>query len=142
MNDSLKFIYNQQKELSIYSGISALLGWDQMTYMPELGVDKRSQQSSLISRIIHDRVISDEFWKHIKKLVKQNNFDKLQKKDQIIVERLYKDVRKSRKIPSKFIEELSKTTTIAYHAWEESRKKNNYKIFSPHLEKIIELKKE
>jgi carboxypeptidase Taq len=142
MNNSLKFIYNQQKELSIYSGISALLGWDQMTYMPKLGVDKRSQQNSLISYIIHKKIISDEFWNHIKKLLKPNNFDNLEKKDQIVIERLYKDVEKSRKIPSRFIEELSKTTTIAYNAWEESRKKNDYRIFSPHLDKIIDLKKE
>ncbi|MCJ2513688.1 MAG: carboxypeptidase M32 [Candidatus Thermoplasmatota archaeon] len=141
MNDSLKFIYNQQKELSTYSGISALLGWDQMTYMPKLGIDKRSQQNSLISRIMHEKIISNEFWNHIKKLVKPNNFDKLQIKDQIVVKRLYKDVQKSRKIPSKFVEELSKTTTISYNAWEESRNKNNYKIFSPHLEKIIDFKK-
>ena len=142
MRDSLNYIYNQQKELSIYSGISGLLGWDQMTYMPKFGIDKRSQQSSLMSRIIHDKIISDEFWNHIKKLEKPNNFSKLKKKDQIVVKRLYKDVEKSRLIPSKYIEELSKTTTIAYHAWEESRKKNDYKIFSPHLEKIIDLKKE
>jgi len=142
MNESLKFIYNQQKEISTFSGISALLGWDQMTYMPKLGINKRSQQSSLISCIIHEKIISDTFWNHIKKLNKQNNFDKLQIKDQIVVKRLYKDVRKSRKIPSKFIEKLSKTTTIAYNAWEDARDKNDYKIFSPHLEKIIHLKKE
>ena len=65
MNDSLKFIYNQQKELSTYSGISALLGWDQMTYMPKLGIDKRSQQNSLISRTMHEKIISNEFWNHI-----------------------------------------------------------------------------
>ena len=142
MNESLKFIYNHQKEISTFSGISALLGWDQMTYMPKLGINKRSQQSSLISCIIHEKIISDTFWNHIKKLNKQNNFDKLQIKDQIVVKRLYKDVQKSRKIPSKFIEKLSKTTTIAYNAWEDARDKNDYKIFSPHLEKIIHLKKE
>jgi len=142
MNESLKFIYNQQKEISTFSGISALLGWDQMTYMPKLAIDKRSQQSSMISCIIHEKIISEKFWNHIRNLIKPNNFDKLQIKDQIVVKRLYEDVRKSRKIPSKFIEELSKTTTIAYNAWEKSREKNDYKIFSPHLEKIILLKKE
>jgi len=113
-----------------------------MTYMPKLGINMRSQQTSLISRIIHEKIISEDFWRHIKILYKNNNFNKLKKEDQIVVKRLYRDVKKSRKIPSSFIEKLSKTTTIAYTKWEESRKKNNFKLFSPSLEKIIELKKE
>ena len=142
MKDSLKFIYKKQRKIATYAGISSLLGWDQMIYMPKLGINGRSQQISLISRNIHDEIISDEFWKHIKNLIKINNFNKLEKNDQIVVNRLYKDVEKSRKIPSKFVEKLSKTTTIAYHSWEEAREKNDFKLFSEHLEKIIELKKE
>jgi carboxypeptidase Taq len=142
MKNSLKFIYNQQKELSTYSGISALLGWDQMTYMPKLGINARSNQISLMSRVTHEKIISDDFWKHIKQLYEPDVFNKLKTKDQMVINRLYKDVNKSRKIPSNFIEKLSKTTTMSYKAWEESRKKNSFKIFSPHLEKIINLKKE
>ncbi len=142
MQDSLKYIYNEQKELSIYSGISAILGWDQMTYMPKLGINDRSQHNALISRIMHEKVISDKFWRRIKKLYEADTFNKLNKKDRIVINRLYKDIEKSRKIPSIFIEKLSKVTTVAYNSWEESRKKNNYKLFSPYLEKIIELKKE
>jgi carboxypeptidase Taq len=142
MRDSLKFIYKEQKELSIYSGISALLGWDQMTYMPKLGINMRSEQNAILSKLIHSKIISDKFWEHIKKLHKSDNFTKLKNKDRLVVDRLYKDIEKSRIIPSSYIERLTKTTTLSYNAWEESRKKNNYKIFLPYLKKIIELKKE
>ena len=108
MNDSLKFIYNEQKKISTYSGISALLGWDQMTYMPKFGINERSAQNSLISRKIHEKIISEEFWNHIKKLVKTNNFNYLNRRDQIVINRLHKDVQKSRKIPPIYIEKLSR----------------------------------
>jgi carboxypeptidase Taq len=140
MKESLDFIYKEQKELSTYGGISALLGWDQMTYMPKMGATERSEQGALISRITHEKVISDNFWNHIQNLLK--NLDNLSEKDKAVVSRLAKDVEKSRKVPSDFVERFSRTTTLAYQAWEDSRSKNDFKVFTPHLEKIVDLEKE
>lgn len=140
MKESLDFIYKEQKELSTLSGIAALLGWDQMTYMPKMGSVERSEQSALISKLTHERIISEELWDHIQKLY--NNLDNLSEKGKTVVKRLKKDVEKSRKAPSNFVEKLSKVTTLAYQAWEEARSRNDYNVFSPHLEKIVELEKE
>lgn len=140
MKESLDFIYKEQKELSVYGGIAALLGWDQMTYMPPMGAGDRSEQTALISKITHEKVISNEFWNHIQILSK--NFDNLSEKDKIVVKRLKKDVEKSRKIPSEFVERSAKITTLAYQSWEKAREKNDFKIFASDLEKIVELEKE
>ena len=140
MKESLDFIYKQQKELSVIGGIGALLGWDQMTYMPPMGVGDRSDQTALISKMSHEKIISDEFWKHIQILSK--NIDDLSEKDKIVVKRLKKDVEKSRKVPSEFVERSTKITTLAYQSWEKARTKNDFKIFAADLEKIIELEKE
>ena len=48
--ESLEHIYREQQELSVYGGIGALLGWDQMTYMPPGGAEDRANQLALISR--------------------------------------------------------------------------------------------
>jgi len=141
MKESLDFIYKTQKELSIFGGIVSLLDWDQKTYMPTNGTAERSDQISLISRLSHERIISDEFWSNIKKLSNPDVLDKLEAKDKIIIKKLNRDVEKARKIPAEFVEELSKVTSLAYIAWQEARKNNNYRKFSPHLEKIIELQK-
>ncbi len=138
MKESLRFIYKEQRELSTLGGIAALLGWDQMTYMPLMGAEERAKQSALISRLSHERVVSENFWNHIQKCKK----DKLKEKDRNVVNRLEKDVEKARKIPSDFVERMARTTTIAYQSWEKARQKNNFKIFSPDLKKIIDLEKE
>jgi len=140
MKESLDFIYKEQKELSTFGGIAALLGWDQMTHMPKMGAAERSEQGALISRLSHDKVISDNFWKHIQILLK--NLDNLSEKDKAVVTRLVKDVEKSRKIPSDFVERMSRTTTLSYQSWEDARAKNDFKVFAPHLGKIINLEKE
>jgi len=140
MKESTDFIYKEQKELSVIGGIGALLGWDQLTYMPSDGANDRSEQTAFISRLSHEKTVSDTFWKHIEFLSK--NIDDLSEKDKLVVSRLRKDVEKARKIPSNFVERMAKTTTIAYQSWEKALAKNDFKIFQPHLKKIVELEKE
>ena len=140
MKESLDFIYKQQKELGIFGGVAALLGWDQMTYMPPKGSEERAEQLSLIARLSHERAISDEFYHHITQLFDASN--QLREKDRIIVVRLKDDIDKTRKIPPKFVEEMSKVTSRAYTVWQEAREKNTYKLFAPHLEKIIALERQ
>ncbi|MEA3457153.1 MAG: carboxypeptidase M32 [Candidatus Thermoplasmatota archaeon] len=142
MKESLDLIYNEQKELSKFGGIAALLGWDQMTYMPTQGAAERSDQISLISRLSHEKFTSDKLWNHVKKLAGQNNLEKLEKKDRDVVLRLEQDIEKSRKVPSDFVEKAAKTTTLAYAAWQEAREKSKFPLFAPHLEKIVGLEKE
>ena len=142
MKESLDFIYKEQRELSTYTGIAALLGWDQMTYMPKTGAAERSEQSSLISRLAHEKFTSNDFYDHVKKLSKEEIFKTLKENDKAVIKRLEKDIEKSRKIPPDFVERFSRTTTIAYPAWQEAREKADFSIFSPHLEKIVNLEKE
>lgn len=142
MKESLDFIYKEQKEISTLGGVAALLGWDQMTYMPPMGAEERSDQTAMISRITHERIISDKLWNSIENLSAVATFEKLDEKDKIVVGRLKKDLEKARKVPSDFVEKMAKITTIAYPAWQKAREKNEFSVFSPHLEKIVELEKE
>lgn len=142
MKESLDFIYKEQKELSTLGGIAALLGWDQMTYMPQMGAIDRSDHSSLISRLSHEKVVSDKLWNHIENLTKSENFEKLNSKDKPVITRLKKDVEKARMIPSSFVERIVKATTLAYPEWQKAREKSDFKIFLPHLERIVGLEKE
>lgn len=140
--ESLDYIYKQQKELSVLGGIGALLGWDQMTYMPKNGAVERSEQTALLSSLAHKRVVDDTFWNHITRLKKESVFSNLSEEDRHVVKRLYKDVEKSRKIPEDFVTRSAKITTMAYPAWQQARMKGDFSVFQQHLEKIIDLQKE
>ncbi len=140
MKESLEFIYKEQKELSNFGGIAALLGWDQMTYMPPKGSEERAEQLSLIARLSHERAISDVFYTHISTL--HDIRDQLSEKDRVIVIRLKDDIEKARKVPPAFVEKMSRVTALAYNVWQEARKKDKFSLFAPHLEQIIELEKQ
>jgi carboxypeptidase Taq len=133
----LEIVKKYQREILLIGKSLALLGWDQQVYMPEKGVDSRAEQTCFLSSLLHKKMISDEFFNSLKKLKKKN----LKGDDKIMVEKVYQDVLKSRKIPEEFVEELSKVEALAFSAWQEAKKKKNFKIFQPHLEKLVELKK-
>jgi Zn-dependent M32 family carboxypeptidase len=87
MKEALDFIYKEQKELSTFGGIAALLGWDQMTYMPTGGAAERSEQSALISRLAHERFTSDKLWNHVQSLAAPTIFDELNERDKAVISR-------------------------------------------------------
>src|SRR3989344_390293 len=106
MDKDLKLIYDYQKEITTISQIGALLGWDQLTYMPSEGVHSRSEQTSLISHWAYKKTVDENLFNALKRLLKK----KLDKKDALVVEKLYKDISKTRKLPEHFVKELSKAT--------------------------------
>jgi len=142
MNVSLEFVLKEQKELSTYGGIGALLGWDQMTYMPKQGAQERAEQTALISKLAHEKVIADPFYNAVTKLAKKSVVSTLEEPYQHVVTRLKKDLEKARKVPSSYVEKSARITTMAYQAWEQAREHNQYAHFGPHLSKILELEQE
>ncbi|MDD5650985.1 MAG: carboxypeptidase M32 [Candidatus Nanoarchaeia archaeon] len=136
MNKDLELVNSYQKEIIILGEISALLGWDHQVYMPEQGDNSRSKQITLISALIHKKLNSEELFNAVKRLKNKKIGNK------VMINRLYKSISKSRKLPSKFIEELSKEISLAHLAWKKAKNENKFEIFQPHLEKLVKLKQE
>ncbi|MEM4625578.1 MAG: hypothetical protein QXJ28_02330, partial [Candidatus Pacearchaeota archaeon] len=120
----MNYIKEHQKEITLIRQTLSLLHWDQETYMPKKGELSRAEQCSYLSKTLHKKVTEDKFFKAIRKLFERRK--KLNFEERRMVEKLYKDISKARKIPNSFIEELSKTTSLAFSAWLESRKKNDF----------------
>jgi len=133
----LEFVKKVQKEITLLSNASALLGWDQQVYMPKKASQDRAEQATILDGILHKKITDDKFYKAVLSLSKS----KLPNDDARTIEILKRDLGKARKLPNEFIEELSKTTSQAFDAWQEARERKDFKIFLPHLKKIVELKK-
>src|SRR5262249_37761295 len=46
------------------------------------------------------------------------------------------------KLPKSLVEELARATTHGQQAWQEAKKKSDFALFRPHLEKIVALKRQ
>jgi carboxypeptidase Taq len=129
------------QDMAKYGSAVAVLDWDEQTYMPPAGREFRGEVKALITTDLHKRFTADEFVVLVKELYEPKNFDKLNADQKIVVRETWKDLEKALKIPPDFVEEFSRLSTQAFGAWVEARQKSDFKVFEPHLQKIVEMKK-
>ncbi len=120
----------------------ALLGWDQQVYMPRGGAEDRGNILETLATLTHTKFVSKEMGALIEKLLPQAEKMDPESDDACLVKRVAHNFEKETRVSMKWVGEFAKETTIAQGVWEEAKHKNDFKLFQPHLEKIVELRKE
>lgn len=129
------------QEIHTLGGIAALLGWDKQTIIPSKAHSDRAEQSSYLSSKIHELMVSSELKKLVTSLTKETTLEKLSKREQTLLLYFKKEIKKSSKIPNEFVKEFSKLSSQSYSHWVSAREKNEFKLFAPYLQKMIQMKK-
>ncbi len=124
-------------ELQIIRGVEALLSWDQETKMPTKNTMFRAEQESYISSLAHKKYTSKEFVRIVNELFDQK--DSLEAIWKRSVEFTKRNLDKHIKLPIEFVEEFSKTTSLAHEAWLHAKKTEDFEKFKPLLQRIIDL---
>jgi carboxypeptidase Taq len=133
-------VYKQQLQaIADIHGALALMQWDQETYMPAGSAQARSRQIATLSELAHTQSTSEELWKLVQQLMNDSTLTNWEQKNISVT---HKSLERKRKIPSAFVAEFSKAVSEAFEAWIQARKENNYALFAPHLQKIVDFKKQ
>ena len=122
-----KTILNEYTDLK---NASALLRWDQETYMPPGGASERGYQLATMSRIAHLKFTSPEVGQLLEDLRPLSNELDPDSDDARLIkvtERLYK---KKSKVPASLIADIAKATSDAHLVWEKAREESNFIGFS------------
>jgi carboxypeptidase Taq len=117
---------------------SAVLQWDQETYLPLKGANFRGQQIATLSEIAHKYFTDETLGSLLQTILSKNN---LAQKDKRNVELTWEDYTKQKKFTSEFVRQLSETVSKCFHSWMEARKANNFQVFAGDLSKLIDLKR-
>jgi carboxypeptidase Taq len=118
---------------------SALLQWDQETYLPPKGAAIRGQQIATLSELAHRFFTEDSLGGLLKELLGTSTLSPDEKAN---VQLTLEDYERQKKLPSAFVRTLSETVNKSFHSWIDARKKNEFSIFAPDLGKLAELKKQ
>ncbi|MEO5644207.1 MAG: carboxypeptidase M32 [Bacteroidia bacterium] len=129
---------NQMQRIADVNYSSALLSWDQETYMPEGGAELRARQQSTLAGISHDMFTAESLGKVLELLEKDDSLNEIQKNN---TRQTRKDYLKAKKYTRAFVEEMSQSISEAFNAWQEAKSKSDFSIFAPKLKKLIELKR-
>jgi carboxypeptidase Taq len=133
-------------EIHHYNAILGLLHWDQETYMPQGGIGPRSMQIALLSALAHEKKSSHQFKERLEKLISISS-GKVKKKglsspQKVALREWRKEYIRATKLPSSFVNKFSQATSEATQVWASAKQQNNFKLFAPFLEKIIEMSRE
>ncbi len=114
----------------------AVLGWDMETHMPESGARPRGVASGQIAMMVQKATVDLDGL--VRKAEKAKDLDDMEKG---VVRVLRRSLDYYLKVPPELVDEIQRVTTEATVVWRTARKKSDFKLFRPHLEKIVQLQR-
>ena len=117
----------------------SLMGWDFETYMPSEGTEERGVADSQLHMLHKDLLLNKEFICLVKSAKKLESLCDLEKG---IIRILNREINKQIRIPKELTEAESLEKIRGNMAWREARAKSVFRMYEPHLKKMIEIKKQ
>lgn len=138
MNRQYGEFIRRARELADIGHAQGLLSWDQETYMPPRGTEARARSLGTLAGLYHEKLTDPA----LVALMEELRGGQLQGDAEVNWRYVERDQRRALKVPRELVVELSQTQSLAHEAWVEARKKSDFPLFRPWLEKILKLQKE
>jgi carboxypeptidase Taq len=126
-------------EIGDLAGASAILSWDQSTYMPTGGAAARGRQGALLSRLMHERRTDAGLGRLLEQLTPYAESLPPDSDDAALIRVTARDFSKAIRVPTEFVERLSAHSSAAYDAWTRARQGNDFASMRPLLERTLDL---
>lgn len=136
-------LHEISKGIAVLDSIHRLLEWDQETYMPPGGVKYRSLQMESMASFTHKQKTSPKFSKALSTLIDIESGEiidsSLSDEQKAALREWRSDYIRDKKLPNSFVKNWAKTVSNTIPVWADAKKQGKFKIFAPHLEKIVSL---
>ena len=137
MEEKLNSLKSKLKDVTNLQNASALLGWDQQTYMPPGGAAARAEQLATLDKLAHQLFTTDEIGSLLADLAGVGfDYDSDEAALLRVAQREY-DL--ARKLPPALVEEMSRTFSLAQQIWQKARADQDFCQFQDILTKIVAL---
>lgn len=141
MSEKLSKLKELLGEVSDINRATAVLSWDQQVNMPPGGAEGRGQQLATLGKIAQEKFTSDEIGTLLDDLKQEFAGAEADSDDAAMIRVAARNYDKAKRVPAEFVAEQAIVSTKAFEAWVDARRKSDFSIFLPHLEKNVELVK-
>ena len=125
------------RDLSFVDSASALMHWDEETYMPRAALAFRAEQVAFLSGWSHRQFISPEVGDWIK--VCEDHGFAAESDEAANVRNWRWAYDRATKLPPELVEEFNRASMLAREAWVDARERSEFARFQPHLETLLGL---
>lgn len=138
MEQKLQELKQRLLEVNDLNSASAVLNWDQSTYMPPGGAAARGRQMATLGRLAHEKFTGVEIGRLLDDLASYADTLPYEHDDASLIRVTRKEYDKATKVPSSLIAEFSAHSSAAYQAWAKARPENDFTAVAPYLEKTLD----
>ena len=132
-----KKLLKRAKQIALLTSIHETLGWDEETYLPPHALEHRASQMAHLSGAAHRLFTAANVGGWISDC-EQHGFP-ADSAEAANVREWRRSYDRKTKIPARLVEKFSRVRAHAREAWGESRKQSKFKLFKPHLAKLLDL---
>ncbi|MGN7468717.1 carboxypeptidase M32 [Brevibacillus sp. SAFN-007a] len=125
------------KKMTSYNQALAVLHWDKATQAPRKGMDARSEIIGVLAGEQFKLATSAEMEAFLAELSEPSALEALDDITRHTVLECKKEFDRNKKIPAAQYQEFVVLTSQAETVWEEARANNDFAMFQPYLEKIV-----
>ncbi len=136
MKQALEFYLEHRKKIVAQNYVNFVISWDMQTDAAENSVVADSEQMGVLSQYDYELATNPQFEQAVATLYQHR--DEL---DDVLaheIEVMYKNISDTKKIPMEEYAAFSELTSKAYPIYVRAKRENNFELFRPYLEKIVE----
>jgi carboxypeptidase Taq len=130
------------RDINLLGSVESVLGWDERVMMPDKGAEHRGNQMALLARLTHQQLTSPRVGELLSRIEATDVVRESESDAAVNVREIRRTYDRATKVPTRLVEELTKTGVLGQQAWVEARKKSDFATFRPWLEKIVALKRQ
>jgi carboxypeptidase Taq len=135
-------LVGRAREQSLLGSCSAVLSWDEQTYMPEGGAGHRGGQMALLAGLYHERATDPRVGELLSFVEDSPLAAAPVSATAVNVRELRRAFNRKVLLPKALVEELARITSLAQHEWIAARTASDFSRFRPWLEQIVHLKRQ
>ncbi|MFW5748882.1 MAG: carboxypeptidase M32 [Chloroflexota bacterium] len=117
-----------------------MLFWDQNVMMPSGGSDARAAQLATLQRVRHERLTSERTMQLIEAAEAEVDMRDPDSDAARLIAVARADYEHARALPADFVAEYARVTSGAFEVWKRAKAAKDYAIFTPALQRILDLK--
>ncbi|USZ71091.1 carboxypeptidase M32 [Natronosalvus halobius] len=136
--DAYDELLTRTERITNVGNAAGVLRWDQEVVMPEGGTPARAKQLSTLSALGHE-LLTDE---RTGELLEELEDTELDEEGEAVVREIRRRYDRATSVPQDLVEEISETTANAHPTWVEAKEEDDFSIFEPTLEKLVDLQKQ
>ena len=136
--DAIKALRAHLATIADLRATTAILRWDQETYMPPRGAAGRAEQLGTLTRLLHELFVSSQTQALL--AAAEGVLDQLDpdSDEAALVRMTRRDYDRQSRLPAEFVAARARAASLSTQIWREARRRNDFPGFLPALAEMVD----